>query len=85
MNDKKRDKNETKFENWKETEDGGRVYRFEISGHHGWKARKPTLFVKEVDKNENTIRFYQEIYNKQNELIEVHEKYPIDKGHKKNK
>ena len=79
MNAEKREKNQNKFENWKETEGGGRIYWFEISGYRGWKAK----YVKEVDKNENTIKFYQEIYNERNELVEVHEKYPTDKGHKK--
>jgi hypothetical protein len=36
-----------------------------------------------VTTEERTIRFYQEIYNDQGELIEIHEKYPIDKGHRK--
>lgn len=34
-----------------------------------------------VDKNENTLKFYQEIFNTSNQLVEVHEKYPIDKVH----
>ena len=79
MPDKKREQNESKFENWKGAENGGRIYWFEISGHSGWKAR----YVKVVDENEKTLAFYQEIYNQRNELIEVHEKYPVDKGHKK--
>ena len=79
MPDKKRQQNEIKFENWKETEDGGRIYWFEVDGQKGWKAK----YFKVVDKNERTIGFYQEIYNQKNELVEVHEKYPIDKGHKK--
>ena len=79
MPDKKRKQNENKFEKWEETENGGRIYWFEVSGHRGWKAK----YVKVVDKNETTLKFYQEIYSSKNELIEIHEKYPIDKGHKK--
>ena len=45
----------------------------------GWKAR----YVKFVDCNEETVSFRQEIYNENEILVEVHEKYPIDKGHKK--
>jgi hypothetical protein len=37
--------------------------------------------VKEVDADENTVRFWQEIYNDQGKLVEIHEKYPVDKGH----
>jgi hypothetical protein len=39
--------------------------------------------VKEVDVDENTVRFWQEIYNEQDTLVEIHEKYPVDKGHRK--
>ena len=45
----------------------------------GWLAR----YVKEVDASELTLRFYQEIYDDFGQLVEVHEKYPIDKGHEK--
>jgi hypothetical protein len=30
---------------------------------------------------ERTVRFYQEIYDDTGRLVEVHEKYPEDKGH----
>lgn len=75
----KRKENEKKFRSYREKADGGRIYWFEIKGKSGWKAR----YVKEVDSKENTIRFYQEIYNSAGKLVEIHEKYPIDKGHKK--
>jgi hypothetical protein len=72
-----REQNERKFEQWKELEHGGRVYRLKIAGHHGWSAE----YLKEVDAEENTVRFWQEIFNEQNVLVEVHEKFPIDRGH----
>jgi len=75
----KRSQNEAKFGNWEEQPDGGRKYWYDVTGHHGWKAR----YVKEVDASENTTRFLQEIYNEQGKLVEIHEKYPIDKGHQK--
>jgi hypothetical protein len=37
--------------------------------------------LKEVDARETTIRFWQEIYDEQGKLVEIHEKYPVDKGH----
>jgi len=37
--------------------------------------------MKEVDANEATLRFWQEIYNEEGRLVEVHEKYPVDRGH----
>ena len=79
MDLKKRKKNEKAFDNWLHSDDGGRIYSFETPGKYGRKAR----YVKEVDKDEITLKFYQEIYNEKDELIEVHEKFPIDKGHQK--
>jgi hypothetical protein len=79
MNERKRRYNEKKFGSWEELPGGGRRYWLEVIGRSGWKAK----YVKEVDAEERTIRFYQEIYNDQGELIEIHEKYPIDKGHRK--
>jgi len=73
-----RSQNECKFGHWEELAHGGRCYWFEVAGRRGWKAR----YVKEVDANENTVRFWQEIYNDQDTLVEIHEKYPVDTGHR---
>jgi hypothetical protein len=72
-----RPQNERKFGHWEELPSGGRRYWFEVAGRRGWKAR----YVKEVDDDENTVRFWQEIYDDQDKLVEIHEKYPVDKGH----
>lgn len=32
---------------------------------------------------EETIKFYQEVYDDKGNLIEIHEKFPVDKGHRK--
>ncbi len=73
----KRLQNERKFARWEPTSDGGRRYWFEVSGKAGWFAR----YVKEVDAQENTTRFYQEIYDDKGKLVEIHLKFPEDKGH----
>ena len=73
----KRTLNEKKFPKWIGLPDGGRRYWYEIKGKFGFTAR----YVKEVDKDEETIRFYQEIYDPTGSIREVHEKYPIDLGH----
>ena len=75
----KRIKNERKFSDWVELPRDGRKYWFEIEGKFGWKAR----YIKEVNVDEDTTRFYQEIYYEKGILAEIHEKFPIDKGHKK--
>jgi len=73
-----RSQNECKFGHWEELAHGGRCYWFEVAGCRGWKAR----YVKEVDANENTVRFWQEIDNDQDTLVEIHEKYPVDTDHR---
>lgn len=74
----KRRLNERKFPKWKELPGGGRRYLLEVKGKHGWKAR----YVKEVDANEVTVRFFQVVYNEKGDLVELHEKYPVDTGHR---
>ena len=71
--------NEKKYTQWSSTESGGRVYKKEIKGKHGWIA----LYIKIVDKNEVTLEFIQKIYNEEGVLVEIHKKYPKDEGHKK--
>lgn len=77
MNITKRQENEKKFSDFEELEDGSRRYWFEIEGRMGWKAR----YVKITDRDESTISFRQEIYNENEILVEIHEKYPYDNGH----
>lgn len=79
LDEAKRRRNERVFRNWEELPNGGRRYWYEISGRLGWKAR----YIKEVDAEETTTRFRQEIYNERGELVEIHEKYPVDTGHRK--
>ena len=74
-----RSQNEKKFGQWEEVADGGRRYRLEVAGRLGWLAR----YLKEVDANEMTVRFWQEIYDESGKLVETHEKSPVDKGHQK--
>jgi hypothetical protein len=76
-NDRKRRQNEEKFGNWRELPGGGRCYFLDVPGLHGWTAR----YVKEVDVEERTTRFLQEVYDETRQLVEIHEKYPVDKGH----
>jgi len=74
-----RAQNEKKFGHWEALPDGGRRYWLEVLGRQGWRAR----YFKEVDANETPRRFWQEIYDEQGKLSEIHEKYPMDKGHLK--
>lgn len=74
-----REQNEKKFGHWTQLPGGGRRYRLEVAGRFGWRA----CYVKDVDSAEVTVRFRQEIYDDQDRLVEIHEKYPVDKGHRK--
>jgi hypothetical protein len=74
-----REQNERKFGQWESLPGGGRRYWLDVAGHHGWTAR----YVKEVDADENTLRFWQEIRDEHGRLAEVHEKYPQDEGHRR--
>lgn len=75
----KRRGNERKFDSWEDLPEGGRRYFLEVQGRGGWKAK----YVKEVDGKEQTVRFYQEIYDGEGKLVEIHEKYPVDTGHRR--
>jgi len=75
----KRRQNERKFVNWTNLPNGGRRYVLEVKGRSGWYAR----YTKEVDADESTVRFYQEVFDHESRLREVHEKYPADLGHRK--
>ena len=73
-----REQNERKFKHWEELPNGGRRYIREFAGRAGGRAR----YVKEVDAAERTTRFAQEIYDASGRLVAVHEKFPVDLGHK---
>ncbi|HMB45019.1 MAG TPA: hypothetical protein VKL21_04270 [Candidatus Methanoperedens sp.] len=79
MDELKRKINERKFGSWEDLIGGGRRYSYKVEGRHGWTA----CYVKEVNQMEETLRFCQEIYDGNGNLVEIHEKYPDDNGHKK--
>ncbi len=74
-----RSQNERKFSQWDELPDGKRCYWLEVTGRFGWRAR----YLKQVEADETTLRFWQEIYDDTGKLVETHEKFPVDKGHLK--
>ena len=73
-----RAQNERKFKHWEELPNGGRRYVREFAGRAGGRAR----YIKEVDTDERTTRFAQEIYDQTGRLVAVHVKFPVDLGHK---
>ncbi len=79
MDVRKRRQNERKFGAWTDLPNGGRRYALDVKGRSGWNAR----YVKEVNAHESTVRFYQEVFDGDGRLREVHEKYPVDRGHRR--
>jgi hypothetical protein len=73
-----RAQNERKFKQWEDLPNGGRRYVREFAGRAGGRAR----YIKEVDASEHTVRFLQEIYDVTDRLVAMHEKFPVDLGHK---
>lgn len=78
MDAHKRAQNEPKFGTWDDLPEGGRRYWYDVRGRSGWRAR----YVKEVDAEDSTVRFYQEVYDGDGRLREVHDKHPVDLGHR---
>lgn len=75
----KRHQNERKFGNWESLPGGGRRYWCEVTGRAGRKAR----YVKEVDSKEETVRFWQEIYDEQGKPGGGSPEVPVDLGHQR--
>jgi len=69
-----RAQNEIKFKNWDVRPGGGRIYHLDVYGRWGWRTR----YCQDVDALEATLRFWQEIYDDKGNLVEVHDKYPVD-------
>jgi hypothetical protein len=74
-----RKENERTFGSWTELSGGGRRYTREYAGRAGGRAR----YIKEVDGAEATVRFAEEIYDRDGHLVSVHEKFPVDLGHER--
>lgn len=79
MSSKKRKQNEKEYTNWSELEDGKRLYWKDIDAGDG--GGKKARYEKMVDENEQTLSFVQKIFDNIGNLTEIHEKFPIDKGH----
>jgi len=73
-----RAQNEKRFDRWEELPGGGRRYRIDVQGKLGWLAR----YLKDVDASETTVRFGRNL-RRHRQLVEEHQKFPVDKGHQK--
>jgi hypothetical protein len=73
-----RKENERAYPNWETLPDGGRRYWRERPGGDFGSCK----YVKIVDVDEKTVSFVQEIYDDDGNLIEIHQKYPADTGHR---
>jgi hypothetical protein len=69
-----RQQNEKDYSHWEDLPDGGRRYWFDREGAIWGRQR----IIKVVDPNEKTLLLVQEIYNDAGELVERHQKFPVD-------
>jgi len=77
--ERNRRKNEREFDGWTESASGGRTYVRRVDASDG--SGRFAEYIKEVDAEERTLSFMQKIYDPGGNCVEIHEKYPIDKGH----
>jgi len=73
--DRKRRRTSRKFGNWSKLPWRSTLL-LQVPGLHAGMAR----YVKEVDVKNGPIRFLQEVYDDNRQLVEIHEKYPPTKG-----
>jgi len=74
----RREQNERQFSSWEDLVEGGRRYWKDYPDRKGGWAR----YVKVVNAEEVTLLVIQEIYDRSGKLVAIHEKYPVDKGHR---
>ena len=74
-----RSANEKKFDSWENLDHGGRLYKRRVSGRFGWYA----LYFKETNESEVTMKFWQEVFDSEGVIREIHHKFPVDTGHQK--
>lgn len=73
-----RRQNEHAFPNWQDLPNGGRRYWIDDERADGITIR----YVKLVDASDRTISFVQEVYDRNGKLVSIHEKFPVDTGHR---
>lgn len=74
-----REQNERRYHYWEDLPGGGRRYwKVRAGRNSGWQR-----MVKVVDENEVTIQIVQEVLDNDGELVETHQKFPSDTGHRK--
>ena len=81
---KRRQRNERDWPNWEDLPDGRRRYWFRRPGRE-WGCQilfKAVIFDPKTQLEE-TVKLWQEIYDDAGKLVEIHQKYPADTGHKK--
>ncbi len=81
---KPRSTNERDWRYWQDLPGGGRRYWIRRPGRHwGWQILLKEVMYNAETQLENTVRLWQEIYDNDGRLVEVHQKYPADTGHQK--
>jgi hypothetical protein len=80
---KKRRQNERDWPQWQDLPDGRRRYWFRRPGtERGYQILFKEVGFDPKTQLEETVRMWQEIYDDDGRLVQTHQKYPIDTGHR---
>jgi hypothetical protein len=81
---KRRQRNERDWPNWEDLSKNHRRYWIRRQGREwGWQILFKEVIFDPKTQLEETARLWQEIYDGDGKLVERHQKYPADTGHKK--
>lgn len=75
----RRKRNERRFKHWEDLPNDARRYWYDSEREDGFTIR----YIKVVNANEQTMALIQEVYDRSGKLVEVHEKFPVDRGHRR--
>jgi hypothetical protein len=81
---KLRSRNERDWRHWEDLPNGDRRYWIRRAGRQwGWQILYKEVVYDADTQLENTFRMWQEVYDNDGKLVEVHHKFPADTGHQK--
>jgi hypothetical protein len=81
---KRRQRNENDWPNWEDLSNNRRRYWIRRQGREwGWQILFKEVIFDPKTQLEETAQLWQEIYDGDGKLVERHQKYPADTGHKK--
>lgn len=81
---KPRQRNERDWPEWEDLPGSRRRYWLRRPGHEwGYHILFKEVVFDAKTQLEETVRLWQEVYDGTGKLVETHQKYPVDTGHRK--